>query len=110
MHFQKSIELSGGDPEALSGLGYTYAESGERDKALEIAEQLTVLSTHRYVPPYQIAIIYVGLGEKDRAFDWLQKAVADRSILDAYIRNQEWDSLRSDPRFAELKRRVGLPQ
>jgi TolB-like protein/DNA-binding winged helix-turn-helix (wHTH) protein/tetratricopeptide (TPR) repeat protein len=109
VHIQKGIQLSGGGPRALSELGYTYAVSGERDKALKIAEQLTVLSTHRYVRPHQIAFVYVGLGEKDRAFDWLQKAVADRSILDALIRHKEWDSLRSDPRYSELVRRIGLP-
>ena len=84
--------------------------SGEQDKALKIVQQLTVLSKHRYVPPYQIAFIYVGLDEKDRAFDWLQKAVADRSILLSLIRRgKELDSLRSDPRYSELIRRIGLP-
>jgi TolB-like protein/tetratricopeptide (TPR) repeat protein len=109
VHIQKGITLSGGAPGALSALGYTYAVSGERDKALKIVQQLTVLSKHRYVPPCHIAFIYVGLGEKDRAFDWLQKAVADRSIMDAALRRKELDSLRSDPRYVELIRRIGLP-
>jgi tetratricopeptide (TPR) repeat protein len=108
VHIQKGITLSGGAPGALGALGYTYAVSGERDKALKIVQQLTVLSTDRYVPPYHIAFIYTGLGEKDRAFDWLQKAVADRSILDALIGHKEWDSLRSDPRYGELRHRIGL--
>jgi hypothetical protein len=93
----------------LSALGYTYAVSGERDKALKIVQQLTLLSKHRYVSPYQIAWIYMGLGEKDLAFDWLQKAVADRSILLAAMRSQELDGLRSDLRYSELVRRIGLP-
>jgi len=111
VQIEKGVELSGEEPGALSALGYTYAVSGEPDKALKIVQQLTVLSTHRYVGPFEIAFIYVGLGEKDRAFDWLQKAVADRSILDAVIgrRRKEWDSLRSDPRYGELIRRIGLP-
>jgi TolB-like protein/tetratricopeptide (TPR) repeat protein len=110
VNIQKAINLSGEDPEGLSALGYTYAVSGEQDKALKIVQQLTVLSKHRYVPPYQIAFIYVGLDEKDRAFDWLQKAVADRSILLSLIRRgKELDSLRSDPRYSELIRRIGLP-
>jgi Flp pilus assembly protein TadD len=119
---QKAVDLSGGAPGALSelggapgalsDLGYSYALSGERDKALKIVQQLTVLSTHRYVLPNQIAWIYVGLDEKDRAFDWLQKAVADRSILLSVLiwRGKDWDSLRSDPRFGGLVRRVGLPR
>jgi len=110
VQIQKGLALSGGNPGALSELGYTYAVWGERDKALGVVQQLTVLSTHRYVPPYAIAFIYMGLGEKDRAFDWLQKAVADRSILDfLYRRGKEWDSLRSDPRFVDLIRSIGLP-
>jgi tetratricopeptide (TPR) repeat protein len=108
-HIQKGIELSGGAPEALSALGYTYAASGERDKALKIVEQLKVLSKQRYVAAYHIAFVYLGLGERDRAFDWLQKAVVDRSIL-WLIQRKELDSLRSDPRFVELKRRIGLPE
>jgi TolB-like protein/tetratricopeptide (TPR) repeat protein len=110
VNIQKGITLSGGHPEALSALGYTYAVSGDRDKALETVQQLTVLSKHRYVSPGRIAFIYVGLGEKDRAFEWLQKAIADRSILDYGIqRGKEWDSLRPDPRYSELIRRIGLP-
>jgi TolB-like protein/tetratricopeptide (TPR) repeat protein len=107
---QKGIKLSGGEPGGLSALGYTYAVAGERDSALKIVQQLTLLSTHRYVPPSEIALIYVGLGENDRALDWLQKAVADRSFPFEMIRNREWDSLRWDPRFVELKRRIGLPE
>jgi tetratricopeptide (TPR) repeat protein len=112
VNIQKGIELSGGAPNALSALGYTYAVSGERDKALKIVQQLTVLSTHRYVRPYHIAFIYAGLGEKDRAFVWLQNAVADRSILYCLLDSQlrkELESLRSDPRYGELIRRIGLP-
>lgn len=93
----------------MSALGYTYAASGEWDKALGIVQQLTLLSKDRYVPPYQIAFIYVGLGEKELAFDWLQKAVADRSIPLALMRNPELDILRSDLRYSELARRIGLP-
>jgi hypothetical protein len=70
-----------------------------------------VLSLKRYVSPYNIAVVYVGLGEKDRAFEWLDKAVAERSPqLVMLNRPGEMDRLRSDPRFAELKRRVGLPE
>jgi TolB-like protein/DNA-binding winged helix-turn-helix (wHTH) protein/Tfp pilus assembly protein PilF len=110
VQIEKGVELSGEEPGALSALGYTYAVSGEPDKALKIVQQLRVLSTHRYVGPTEVALIYVGLGEKDRAFDWLQKAVADRSIPIWKMRgDKEWDSLRSDPRYSELRRRIGLP-
>jgi TolB-like protein/DNA-binding winged helix-turn-helix (wHTH) protein/Tfp pilus assembly protein PilF len=109
-HLQKAIELTGGEPGPLSSLGYTYAVSGRRNDALKVLHQLTMLSKRRYVSPSVIAKVYVGLGEKDRAFDWLQKAVADRSIPIDLKMNPELDSIRSDPRFAELVRQIGLPQ
>jgi len=108
--FQKAVDLSGGAPGALSALGYTYGLSGKRAKALKILQQLTLLSRRRYVRPYDIARVYVGLGEKDRAFDWLEKAVANRSIALPELRYQkELDSIRSDPVYSELIRRIGLP-
>jgi TolB-like protein/Flp pilus assembly protein TadD len=110
-HLQKGVNLSGGAPRALSTLGYTYAVAGDRDKALKIVQQLILLSKRRYVPPYDIARVYMGLDEKDLAFDWLAKAVADRSIP-VYSLKKSWelDSIRSDPRFQDLLRRIGLPQ
>jgi tetratricopeptide (TPR) repeat protein len=108
---QKGVNLSGGAPGPLSALGYTYGVSGKRHEALKILQQLALLSKRRYVPPYDIALVYVGLGEKDRAFDWLQKAVADRSYRLVFLESmKEMDSLRSDPRYAELVSQVGLPQ
>src|SRR5262249_53883616 len=108
---QKAVDLSGGaEVGPLSALGYTYGVSGKRNEALKILHQLTLLSKSRYVPPYNIALVYVSLGEKDRAFDWLQKAVADHSIPLVPLRAaKELDSIRSDPRYAELMRRIGLP-
>ena len=69
-------------------------------------------SAHSYVAPYNLAAIYAGLGEKDQAFAWLDRAYADRSGFLAFYftTDTRLDNLRSDPRFAELLRRVGLPQ
>jgi len=65
----------------------------------------------RPVPPYNVAIIYVGLGDKDQVFAWLERAYADRSFYLTWLKyDPQLDSLRSDPRFADLLRRVGLPQ
>src|SRR5215469_11632285 len=106
----KGVDLSGGAPEALSALGYTYAVSGNRVQALKTVQQLVQLSKRRYVSPFNIAVVYAGLGEKELALDWLQKAVADRSIYPTYLRSrEELDSVRSDPRYSELLRRIGLP-
>src|SRR5262249_9452071 len=108
-NLQKAVDLSGETPQFLSALGYTYGVWGKRNEALKILHQLTLLSKRRYVSPYNIAMVYLGLGEKDRAFDWLQKAVADRSIPPHLVRSKEMDSIRSDARYAELLRRIGLP-
>jgi hypothetical protein len=69
-------------------------------------------STHSYVAPYDVAVIYAGLGEKDAAFAWLNRAKDDRSyMLAEYLKTDaRLDSLRSDPRFAERVRKIGLPQ
>lgn len=109
--YQKARDLSGGSPGVLSGMGYTYAVWGKRAEAVKILEELKELSKHKYVSPYHIAKVYVGLGEKDLAFAWLQKAVADRSIpLPGLKTYEELASLRSDPRYTELLNRIGLPQ
>ena len=70
------------------------------------------LSAHTYVASYNVAIIYAGLGEKDQAFAWLDRAYKDRSyyLADYLPTDARLDNLRSDPRFADLRRRVGLPQ
>jgi len=74
---------------------------------------LTLLSKSAYVSPFEIASIHAGLDQKDLAFNWLQKAVAEHSRELVFLKSRtlvEMDSLRSDPRYAELERQVGLPQ
>jgi TolB-like protein/DNA-binding winged helix-turn-helix (wHTH) protein/Flp pilus assembly protein TadD len=108
--YQKARDLSGGDS-ALIGLGYTYAVWGKRTEALQILAELKAQSKRRYISPSDIAMVYAGLGEKDLAFDWLQKAVTDHSIpLPELKTNEQWVSLRSDPRYRELLSRIGLAQ
>jgi TolB-like protein/Flp pilus assembly protein TadD len=108
--FQKGFDLSGGAPNYLSALGYTYGVSRKRNEALKILHQLTLLSKRRYVSPYHIALVYVGLGEKDLTFDWLQKALVDRSYQLLFLKlDERMDSMRTDARYSELIRRVGLP-
>jgi len=69
------------------------------------------LSVRSYVPPYNIATVDAALGDKDEAFAWLDRAYADRSFYLTWIKvDPQMDSLRLDPRFADLMRRVGLPQ
>jgi DNA-binding winged helix-turn-helix (wHTH) protein/tetratricopeptide (TPR) repeat protein len=109
---RKGFELSGRMPAFLSDLGYSYGISGRRAEALKTLDELTELSHRRYVSPYDVAMIDVALGDKDAAFDWLQRAVAERS---SQLVSLNWEgkdrlrSIRSDPRFDDLVRRVGLP-
>ena len=92
-------------------LGYAYAASGNRTKAEKVLGQLQALGTQQYVPPFTSALIYAGLGDKDQAFAWLEKAYTERSVWMPSLKvDPKFDSLRSDSRFAELVRRVGLPK
>jgi tetratricopeptide (TPR) repeat protein len=106
---QKARELSVGNTEVLSFLGFAYAAAGERDEALQILSELNEQSRDRHVPPYHFAIIHAGLGENDRAIEWLERAF-EKHAVDLFTLSVEpmLDGLRSDPRFQDLLRRVGL--
>ncbi|MEP6707148.1 MAG: hypothetical protein ABJC05_06490, partial [Pyrinomonadaceae bacterium] len=83
--------------------------SGERNEAIRVMEELKKLSEQGYVSPYYSVVLYLALGEKDQAFEWLDKAYDERSDLLVFLgRDPIFDSLRSDPRFADMMRRVGL--
>jgi TolB-like protein/DNA-binding winged helix-turn-helix (wHTH) protein/Flp pilus assembly protein TadD len=108
--YQKAVEMSGGDQDALAALAHAYALIGRRPEAEKILRGLQEKSKHVYVSPYLIATIYAGLGDKDTAFQFLEKAYRERSLeigwhLKADLRI---DNLRSDPRFHDLLHRVGL--
>ena len=106
---KQGISLEGTN-EVWSSLGHAYAMSGKREEAQKVIEHLKEPSVHEYVAPYNIAVIYAGLGEKDEAFVWLNRAYQERSYLLTYLTADErLDKLHSDPRFDELVRRVGLP-
>jgi eukaryotic-like serine/threonine-protein kinase len=93
------------------GLGWVYAVSGRRADALKIAKEFRDLSSHAYVDFYFSAVIYAGLGDKDEAFRLLEKGYEEHSAGMAYLAvDPFWDSVRSDPRHADLLRRIGLPQ
>ena len=72
--FQKAATLSGGGTKLVSEIGYTYSVSGRKSEAERELKQLLRLSKKQYVSPYEIALIYVGLGQKDQALNWLEKA------------------------------------
>jgi TolB-like protein/Flp pilus assembly protein TadD len=106
---QKATGLSPANPMIVSALGHAYAVSGQGREAMKILHQLQDFSQQRYISPYEMAIIYAGLGETEQAFAFLEKAYADRSWRLPFLNVEpKFDKLRLDPRFADLVRRVGL--
>jgi len=92
-------------------LGWLYAVSGRRADALKITQQFKDLSAHAYVDFYWAGIIHAGLGNKDEAFRLLEKGYEEHSAAMPYLGvDLFWDGMRSDPRYADLLRRIGLPQ
>jgi DNA-binding winged helix-turn-helix (wHTH) protein/TolB-like protein/Flp pilus assembly protein TadD len=90
-------------------LAYAYAVSGKRDEALKILSQQKELAKQRYISPFNFAIIYTGLGDKVKAFEWLEKSYQERSQPMDHIKMRPmFDSLRSDARYADLLRRMNL--
>lgn len=108
-HFRTACSLAPGNPALLMALGYTLAVSGDRTGAQAILSQLQTMSRQRYVPSLYIAGIYVGLGEKDNAFRYLDRAANEHNDRMIYLAVEPIaDSLRSDARFQELLRRLHL--
>jgi serine/threonine protein kinase/tetratricopeptide (TPR) repeat protein len=94
----------------LAALGHAYGISGQKKEAQGILDRLLEKSKRTYVPGYDIAAVSLGLGEKDQAFEWLSKAVEERSGFLVYIKcDRRFDGLRSDPRYEALLKRIGLP-
>ena len=108
--FHKAVENSGGSPLMKARLGSAYARIGKTAEARRILRELEEEAKTRYVPPCVIAALYVGLGDKEQAFVWLEKAYQERDVLLMTLRVEvHLDPLRSDSRFQDLLRRVGLP-
>lgn len=104
----KAVNLSDA-PIYQALLGHTYGLIGDRVKALSILDDLVTLSRQRYVSPLDIAVAYTGMGERGRAFEWLEKAYQERTMRIQELPDPIFDSLRSDARFADLMERIGLP-
>ena len=105
--FEKALSIAPGNTQALWRLGYAYAVTGRRAEAQKVVDDL---SKKKYVPAVTMAIIYTGLGQKDQAFQWLEKSYEEHdsgpfSFIKVY---PIFDPLRSDPRFQDLLRRMNL--
>ena len=108
--FQNALRLSEGDSNELAGLAQAYAVAGQPAEARKTLDELKARSAQTYVQPIWIAAILTALGEKDEAFEWLQKGYADRSSWVVYLKvDPLFAKLRSDPRFTDLAQRAGIP-
>ena len=106
--FRKARKDFGNTPYGLGDLGNTYALSGEKTKAIEVLRNLLELSKQGYSLNYDIAFIYCGLGDKDTAFEYLEKAYNEKEEMGDFKVDPAWESLRSDPRYKSLLERMNL--
>jgi serine/threonine-protein kinase len=108
--FKRAVEITKDDSFYLAVLGHGYAVAGNRPEAEKILHTLSDRATTSYVSPFDLALIYAALGEKDKAFALLDKAVAERSTFLVYSKwEPRLNPLRSDPRFSRILKQVGLP-
>jgi serine/threonine protein kinase/TolB-like protein/Flp pilus assembly protein TadD len=109
--FEKAVELTQGTMGTLAGLGHAYGIAGRRTEALQVIQKLQEIPPQSYVVPYDIALVYLGMREKDNALYWLEEAFKDRFGWLIWINVEpKWDVLRSDPRFQYLLRRLNFPK
>jgi tetratricopeptide (TPR) repeat protein len=110
--YQKAVELSQGNTDPTAALAHAYAATGRKAEAQKILREWLRQSETSYVSPYMIATVYAALGDKDKAFEFLEKAYQERSSdLPWFLRvDLRIDNLRSDPRFQDLLRRMNFPQ
>ena len=107
--FKKAISLSGGSPLMRAALGRAYAEAREKHEANKMLDELNELAKQQYVSAYEVATIYVALGDNEQAFQSLEKAYAEHSFHLVYLNvSPQFKSVRSDLRFQQLVQRVGL--
>jgi TolB-like protein/Tfp pilus assembly protein PilF len=111
--FKLAFALDNQQSENWAGLAHAYAASGRKDEAQKMLNDLMRKSSeNNYVSPYSVAVIYAGLGNKEKTFEWLERAYSERSYyLPVYLTTDaRLDGFHSDPRFKDLVRRIGLPE
>jgi tetratricopeptide (TPR) repeat protein len=110
--YQKALDFSAGDQDSTAALAHAFAAIGRRAEAEKILHDFERKPKSAHVSPYLMATMFASLGEKDRAFDYLEKAYQERSLNMPWGVNADLriDNLRSDPRFQVFMRRVNFPQ
>ena len=110
LEFKETIKRAGPIPVYSAALGHAYAIAGQRGEARRVLAELEARAQREYISPVDIAMIYSGLGEQDRAFEWLERGFAGRAYGLVFMpTDPRFDLLRSDKRYSALMRRVGLP-
>ena len=107
---EKAVKLASGSPLMRAALAHTFGTAGRTKEALQILDDLTNLAKQKYVAPYFFAGIHIGLGDNDRAIEYLERSYEEHSHWLIYLHmDPSMDGLRGNPRFQDLLRRVGLP-
>jgi serine/threonine-protein kinase len=107
---EKGTKLSGGSPMMRAALAHTLRAAGRTMEARQMLDDLIELAKRKYIAPYFFAGIYLGLGENDRAMEYLEKSYEEHSHWLIYLHmDPSLDGLRDDPRFQKLLGRIGLP-
>lgn len=107
--FDKADKLSGGSQQAVSMLGFALARAGRATEAQAVLDDLLRRAQKAYLSPTSIATIYCGLGDNERALDWLERGYAAHDVRMTFLQvDRRWDALRADPRFAAILRKMRL--
>jgi tetratricopeptide (TPR) repeat protein len=109
--FRKAVEYMGATSWAKGWLGYAYGLSGDTEKTKQIMHELYEHSQSRYVPPYNTVLCYIGLGDSDNAFKWLNIALEQRDMQMILLNTAiEYRTIRSDSRFKSLLEMMNFPE
>jgi len=107
---EKGVDLSNGSPLIRGALAHTLATAGKTTEARHILDDMARLAKQKYIAPYFFAGIHVGLGDKERAIEYLEKCYTEHSHWLIYIdKDPSLDGLRDDPRFQDIVRRIAIP-
>jgi tetratricopeptide (TPR) repeat protein len=109
--FETTVSFGGPATIYLAALGHAYGMAGRRDKALALLADLQTRAKSRYISALDIATVYLGLGDTDATFEWLERAFRTPASALVYLAvDPRYDAVREDPRFRNLVRRIGLPE